>query len=115
MKWVLVVLIGGVTPVTTDVTFEKLADCLAAEVQLRQTYAEAYAAMAQKSESADWSDRRRARYRYRERGLDTRKFANTGTCIPHAGTDQPITSLGGNDQSSGRPAPASAPPPTSQQ
>jgi hypothetical protein len=42
MKWVLVVLIGGVAPVTTDVTFEKLSDCLAAEQQLRQTYADAF-------------------------------------------------------------------------
>jgi hypothetical protein len=28
MKWILVVLIGGVTPVQTDVQFDKLSDCL---------------------------------------------------------------------------------------
>ena len=42
MKWILVVLIGGVTPVQTDVQFDKLSDCLSAEEQLRNTYADAY-------------------------------------------------------------------------
>ena len=44
MKWILVVLIGGVTPVQTDLQFDKLSDCLSAEEQLRNTYAEAYEA-----------------------------------------------------------------------
>ena len=44
MKWILVVLIGGVTPVQTDVQFDKLSDCLSAEEQLRNTYADAYEA-----------------------------------------------------------------------
>ena len=38
MKWMLVVLVGGVTPVQTDVLFEKLSDCLAAEEQLGKTH-----------------------------------------------------------------------------
>ena len=41
MKWMLVVLVGGVTPVQTDVLFEKLSDCLAAEEQLRKAYSDA--------------------------------------------------------------------------
>ena len=45
MKWILVVLIGGVTPVPTDLVFEKLSDCLIAEEQLRKTYAEAFEAL----------------------------------------------------------------------
>ena len=44
MKWILVVLIGGVTPIQTDLQFEKLSECLNAEEQLRNTYAEAYEA-----------------------------------------------------------------------
>jgi hypothetical protein len=32
---ILVVLIGGVTPVQTDVQFDKLSDCISAEEQLR--------------------------------------------------------------------------------
>jgi len=43
MRWILVVIIGGVTPVQTDLQFEKLSDCRAEE-QLRTTFAEAYAA-----------------------------------------------------------------------
>jgi hypothetical protein len=39
--------------------------------------------------------------------LEAKKFANTGTCIPHAGTDQPITSL--NPDQPGQPR---APSPT---
>lgn len=42
MKSILVVLIGGVTPVQIDAQFDKLSDCLSAEEQLRKTYAEAY-------------------------------------------------------------------------
>ena len=99
MKWILVVLIGGVTPVTTDVTFEKLSDCLAAEQQLRQAYAEAFDAWNQRTALSDRVDRHRRRDSYRAREMEARKFANTGTCVPHAGTDQPITSLDGrNDQ-----------------
>lgn len=41
MKWMLVVLVGGVTPVQTDVMFDKLSDCLAAEEQLRKAYTDA--------------------------------------------------------------------------
>jgi hypothetical protein len=44
MKWILVVLIGGVTPVQTDVQFDKLSDCLNAEEQLRNAYVDAYEA-----------------------------------------------------------------------
>ena len=41
MKWMLVDLVGGVTPVQTDVMFDKLSDCLAAEEQLRKAYTDA--------------------------------------------------------------------------
>ena len=41
MKWMLVVSVGGVTPVQTDVLFEKLSNCLAAEEQLRKGHADA--------------------------------------------------------------------------
>ena len=37
----LVVLVGGMTPVQTNVLFEKLSDCLAAEEQLRKAYTDA--------------------------------------------------------------------------
>ena len=47
MKWMLVVLVGGMTPVQTDVIFEKLSDCLAAEEQLRKAYTDALDGMGQ--------------------------------------------------------------------
>ena len=41
------VLVGGMTPVQTDVIFEKLSDCLAAEEQLRKAYTDALDGMGQ--------------------------------------------------------------------
>jgi hypothetical protein len=94
MKWILVVLIGGVTPVTTDLVFEKLSDCLVAEEQLRSAYAEAFAAWNQRaSPDVDRYERRRGRDYYRLREMEAKKVSNSGTCIPHSGTNQPITSL----------------------
>lgn len=107
MKWLLVVLVGGVTPVPTDVMFEKLSDCLVAEQQLRKAYADAFVAWSERAEFPDRLDRHRRRDYYRSRELEAKKFANTGTCIPHAGTDQPITSL--NPDQPGQPR---APSPT---
>jgi len=114
MKWVLVVLIGGVTPITTDVTFEKLSDCLAAEEQLRQTYADAFDAWSQRAATnLERSGRYRERNFYRARELEAKKFANTGTCVPHTGSDQPITSLNRNDQPATTPqTPTPAQPPS---
>jgi len=112
MKWILVVLIGGVTPVATDVTFEKLSDCLTAEQQLRQAYADAFAAWNQRAETSDRSDRHRRRDHYRARDIEARKFANTGTCVPHAGTDKPITSLDARTDQPAEQAPTPTPSPS---
>src|SRR5947209_133370 len=93
MKWVLVVLIGGAAPVQTDLAFEKLTDCIAAEEQLQQAYADAYTIWNQRFIAGDdRSERRRHRDYHRAKGSEGRKFANTGTCIPHAGSDQPVIS-----------------------
>jgi hypothetical protein len=101
MKWMLVVLVGGVTPVQTDVLFEKLSDCLAAEEQLGKAYAEALEAWEKRAALA--FDRRRDYVRARQ--LQARKLDNSGTCIPHTGGDRPMASSR-TDQ------PASAPPTT---
>lgn len=42
MKWMLVVLIGGLAPVNTDLVFDKFADCLSAEERMRKHYADAF-------------------------------------------------------------------------
>lgn len=36
MKWMVVVLVGGVSSVNTDLIFDKFGDCLSAEEQMRQ-------------------------------------------------------------------------------
>lgn len=41
MKWVLVALVMN-TPVKTDLVFENLAECLAAEAHMRKEWTEAY-------------------------------------------------------------------------
>src|SRR3954453_22334828 len=93
MKWVLVVLIGGAAPVQTDLVFEKLTDCIAAEEQLQQAYAEAYTSWNRRFIAGDdGSERRRYRDLRRAKESQIRKFANSGTCIPHAGSDQPVIS-----------------------
>ena len=86
MKWMLVVLVGGMTPVQTDVIFEKLSDCLAAEEQLRKTYADALDAWDKRTASA--FERRRDYVRARQ--LQARTLDNIGTCIPHTGGGPPI-------------------------
>ena len=115
MKWILVVLAGGVAPVPTDLTFEKLSDCLVAEQQLRETYADALDALRERaSSSVDRLSRREQRQFYRARDRDVKRFANTGTCIPHTGSDQPITSLNSNAQPPQPQAPPAAPATTKQ-
>ena len=109
MKWMLVVLVGGVTPVQTDVLFEKLSDCLAAEEQLRTAYADALESWDKRATLA--FDRRRDYVRARQ--LQARKLDNSGTCIPHRGGDQPIVSSRISDQPASSSAPASTSPATS--
>lgn len=109
MKWILVVLVGGVAPVQTDLVFEKLSDCLTAEEQLQQTYAEAYGALNRSFRAdGDQSERRSRRDYRRAREAERRRPTNAGTCVPHTGTDQPITSL---DIQPATPSPQAVPPP----
>ena len=86
MKWMLVVLVGGVTPVNTDLMFDKFSDCLAAEEQMRQHYADAFDAW---DRSAAANVERRRDYR-RARDLQAKRLlGNVGTCVPHADGSQP--------------------------
>ena len=87
----------------TDVLFEKLSDCLAAEEQLRKAYTDALEAWDKRAALA--FERRRDYVRARQ--LQARKLDNSGTCIPHTGGDKPIASSGISDQ------PASTSPMTS--
>jgi hypothetical protein len=82
----LVVLVSGVTPVSTNLVFDKFSECLAAEEQMRQHYADAFDAW---DRSAAASTERRRDFR-RARDMQAKRLlGNVGTCIPHADGNQP--------------------------
>ena len=82
----IVALISGVTPVNTNLVFDKFSECLAAEYQMRQHYIDAFEAWDRTA--AVNADRRRD-YR-RARDVQARRMlGNVGTCIPHADGNQP--------------------------
>lgn len=82
MKWMLVVLVGGMTPVNTDLVFDKFADCLAAEEQMRKHYADAFEAWDRWA--AAILDRRREYSKARDLQAK-RLLGNIGTCVPARG------------------------------
>lgn len=85
MKWMLVVLVGGMTPVNTDLVFDKFSECLSAEEQMRQHYADAFEAW-DRSAAAKIESRRDYK---RARDLQAKRLlSNIGTCVPHGGDDQ---------------------------
>lgn len=103
MKWMLVVLVGGMTPVNTDLVFDKFTDCLVAEQQMRKHYADAFEAWDR--EAAAQIDRRRDYRRARE--LEAKRLlSNVGTCVPHGN---------GEVQAAAAPPPAAAAPPAPSQ
>ena len=84
MKWMLVVLVGGMTPVNTDLVFDKFSDCLAAEEQMRKHYTDAFEAW---DRWAAANIERRREYT-KVRDLQAKRLlSNIGTCVPHAGGD----------------------------
>lgn len=84
MKWMLVVLVGGMTPVNTDLVFDKFADCLAAEEQMRKHYTDAFEVW---DRWAAANIERRREYT-KVRDLQAKRLlSNIGTCVPHAGGD----------------------------
>lgn len=85
MKWMLVVLVGGVSPVNTDLVFDKFSDCLAADEQMRQHYSDAFEAWDRMA--ATRIDRRRDYKKARDVEAK-RLLSNVGTCVPHGGGDQ---------------------------
>lgn len=88
MKWMLVVLVGGLTPVNTNLVFDKFADCLAAEEQMRKHYADAFDAW---DRSAAVSIERRRDYKRAREVQAKRLLSNVGTCVPHGNGDQQHT------------------------
>jgi hypothetical protein len=82
----LVVLVGGITPVNTDLVFDKFADCLAAEEQMRKHYADAFEAWDRWA--ATNIDRRRDYSKARD-AQAKRLLSNIGTCVPHGDGNRP--------------------------
>jgi hypothetical protein len=80
VKWLLVVLVFGTTPIRTDLVFDALDECLQGEVQMRTANAENFDAWlawarANPAESGFPDSQRLMRGRL---GVD-----NSGACIPH--------------------------------
>ena len=84
MKWMLVVLVSGVTPVNTNLVFDKFSECLAAEEQMRQHYADAFDAW---DRSAVANAERRRDYR-RARDMQARRMLTPQQPVPPQ-TSQP--------------------------
>ncbi|MBR1230044.1 hypothetical protein JQ600_34690 [Bradyrhizobium sp. AUGA SZCCT0176] len=80
MKWMLVVLVGGITPVNTNLVFEKFSECLAAEEQMRKHYADAFEAW---DRGAAVNFERRREYARARDVQAKRLLSNVGTCVPH--------------------------------
>jgi hypothetical protein len=100
MKWMLVVLVNGITPINTDLVFDKFGDCLAAEEQMRTHYLDAFEAWDRASRIK--FDRRRDYAKARELQAK-RLLSNVGTCVPRAG-GEPV-------EQQTKPPPSSAPQP----
>ena len=83
MKWMLVVMIFGSHPVKSDVIFDTLDKCLAAEEAVRAE---------QESRYNSWRAGAQGTGRLGEESFQKRRIGmdNRGICIPHAG---PVTKL----------------------
>lgn len=77
MKWMLIVIVAG-TPVKTELLFDTLAACIAAEDAMRQAYANDFNAWVE-SAKADPK-----KYHYPESVKDfMANKIHPGVCIPH--------------------------------
>ena len=113
MKWMLVVLVNGITPVSTNLVFDKFADCLAAEEQMRKHYVVEFDAW----ERRVAMDFQRRRDFERARDLQAKRMlSNVGTCVPHGDGDQPMLTKPQDQQSTTTPTQPVTPqgPPTPQ-
>ncbi|MFB6420360.1 MULTISPECIES: hypothetical protein [Bradyrhizobium] len=110
MKWMLVVLVGGVAPVNSNLVFDRFADCLSAEAQMRQHYLDAFDAW---DRLAAARIDRRSDYK-KARDLEAKRLlSNVGTCVPHGGGDSvaPTEPPKPSAAPSQQPAAPSQPPP----
>lgn len=110
MKWMLVVLVGGTTPVNTNLVFDKFTECLAAEEQMRKHYADAFEAW---DREAIGNFQRRREYT-RVRDLQAKRLlSNVGTCVPHGSGDPQPAAASQQQQPANTPAQQPSTPQTS--
>ena len=80
MKWLLIVMVLGTTPVKTDLIFDTIDQCLTAEDTMRAEYSRAYNAW------LEWAAQNRSKSGYpRSADFMGKRIGlnNFGTCIPH--------------------------------
>jgi hypothetical protein len=81
MKWMLLVLVFGATPIETGLFFDSLDDCLKVEETMRNEYARVYNTWHAWAEA----NLKEAGYPKSDKFMRNRDGIETsGTCIPHA-------------------------------
>jgi hypothetical protein len=80
MKWLLVVLVFGNAPVTTNLLFASLDDCLRAEAQMRESYAVAYNTWRQWAQANPQQSGFPDSEQFNQKRIG---LHNQATCIPH--------------------------------
>lgn len=79
MKWMLVVLVFETSVVKTDLLFDNLGQCLAAEQEVREAYSRAFNAQSQATLNSMPDSDREGWLKF----LESRLSRNPATCIPH--------------------------------
>jgi hypothetical protein len=82
MKWMLVIMVFGTTPVKTELIFQSLSECLKAEDQMKAEYVTAYNIWDKwaRENTQESGYPKSKEYQMKRIGL-----YNPGTCIPHKG------------------------------
>ncbi len=81
MKWMLVVMVFGSTPVETDIIFNSLGECLKAEDAIRSLVAEAYNTWRTWARANPSNSGFPGIESFAQKRIELR---NGGTCVPHA-------------------------------
>lgn len=81
MKWLLVVMVFGTSPVKTDMVFDTLEQCIEADDAMRTAYANEYNAWLARAKADPKKYNYPASQKYFQRKLG---IENTSTCVPHS-------------------------------
>ncbi len=84
MKWMLIVAVFGGQPVKTELLFDDLKSCLAAEEAMRKEMSEAYGSWDAWAGEIQGLARYGGDSRQTSRDFQMKRILNHGTCVPHA-------------------------------